>query len=133
MNWSLIISELTYRTSRSSGAGGQHVNKTETKVEVLFDVPASVGLDEDEKALVIEKLANRINKDGLLAIRSQKSKSQLENKETVTQKLQELLSKALLPVKKRVPTKKSKAAIEDRLATKKRLSQKKEVRKKPDL
>lgn len=133
MNWPIIITELSYRTSRSSGAGGQHVNKTETKVEVLYDVSRSAGLTDEEKALVIEKLVNRMNADGIIAIRSQKTKSQLENKEIVTQKLHDLLEKALIPAKKRKETKPSKAAKEERLAEKKKISQKKEVRRKPEL
>jgi ribosome-associated protein len=132
MNWSIITSEISFRTSRSSGPGGQHVNKTETKVEVLFDVQTSDGLNEDEKAFVMEKLGNRINKEGLLTIRSQKAKSQLANKEIVVDKLQVLLTQSIVPVKKRVKTKPSKASKEARLTNKKMISQKKEVRRKPE-
>lgn len=132
MNWSIITTELSFRTSRSSGAGGQHVNKTETKVEVLFDVSKSAGLSDEEKELVMNRLENRINSDGCLAIRSQKTKSQLENKEIVIDKLLSLLEKAFMPPKKRIKTKPSKASKEERMAEKKRISQKKEIRKKPE-
>jgi len=132
MKFETIKAEINFRTSRSSGAGGQHVNKTETKVEVLFDVSASQGLTEDEKKLVLEKAINRINDEGILSVTSQKSRSQLDNKETAIEKLQQILLKALTPVTKRVRTKPSKMSIEERLAGKKLQSEKKEARKKPD-
>jgi len=131
MNWERILAELDFRTSRSSGAGGQHVNKTETKVEVLFDMNASDGLNQEEKELIIEKLANRINDEGTLSVTSQKSRSQLDNKENAIDKLNQLLVKALKPVIKRIRTKPSKSSIEERLAEKKILSEKKSTRKKP--
>ncbi len=133
MDWNSILKELSFRTSRSSGAGGQHVNKTETKVEILFDVMASVGLSDEEKLLVNAKLANRINEDGILAINSQKSRSQLDNKDNAIEKLNHLLVKALTPVAKRIRTKPDKGAIEERLAEKKIQAEKKIARKKPDL
>src|SRR6187431_848438 len=104
MEWNTILKELTYRTSRSSGAGGQHVNKTETKVEVLFDVMTSAGLSDEEKELVNSKLANRINEEGVLSVNSQKSRSQLDNKDNAIEKLNHLLVKALTPVAKRIRT-----------------------------
>ena len=133
MDWNTILKELTYRTSRSSGAGGQHVNKTETKVEVLFDVMASSGLSDDEKLLVSSKLANRINEEGVLAVHSQKSRSQLDNKGNAIEKLQHLLVKAITPVTKRIRTKPDKGAIEERLAEKKIQAEKKIARKKPEI
>ena len=133
MDWNRILKELTYRTSRSSGAGGQHVNKTETKVEVLFDLMASAGLNEEEKLLINSKLANRINEEGILSITSQKSRSQLDNKENAIEKLNHLLVKALTPVAKRIRTKPDKGAIEERLAEKKIQAEKKIARKKPNL
>ena len=133
MDWNSILKELSYRTSRSSGAGGQHVNKTETKVEVLFDVMASSGLSDDEKLLVNTKLTNRINEDGILAVNSQKSRSQLDNKDNAIEKLNHLLVKALTPVAKRIRTKPDKVAIDERLAEKKIQAEKKIARKKPDI
>ena len=81
MDWNIILSELSFRTSRSSGAGGQHVNKTETKVEVLFDVDRSAGLSVEEKAIIADKLAARINDEGIMGVKAQKERSQLGNKE----------------------------------------------------
>ncbi|HZV68066.1 MAG TPA: alternative ribosome rescue aminoacyl-tRNA hydrolase ArfB [Saprospiraceae bacterium] len=132
MLWEQVKGELDFRTSRSSGAGGQHVNKTETKVEVLFDVNASEGLSDDEKSLVFEKAGNRINAEGILSVTSQKSRSQLDNKETAIEKLQQILLKSLTPVTKRVRTKPSKMSVEERLAEKKIQSEKKENRRKPE-
>jgi len=132
MEWNTILKELTYRTSRSSGAGGQHVNKTETKVELLFDVMGSAGLSDEEKEFVKSKLASRISDEGLLAVSSQKSRSQLDNKDNAIEKLNHLLVKALTPVAKRIRTKPDKGAIEERLAEKKMQAEKKLARKKPE-
>lgn len=131
MNWEKILNELTFRTSRSSGAGGQHVNKTETKVEALFDVKSSDGLTEEEKEIILVKVINRINDEGILSVTSQKSRSQLDNKENAIEKLQAILLKALTPVTKRIKTKPSKSSIEERLEEKKLQAEKKEGRKKP--
>ncbi|MGB3081173.1 MAG: alternative ribosome rescue aminoacyl-tRNA hydrolase ArfB [Saprospiraceae bacterium] len=131
MDWEKLRAELEFRTSRSSGAGGQHVNKTETKVEALLDVKASAGLNEDEKKLVFEKAINRINDEGILSVTSQKSRSQLDNKENAIEKLQQILLKALTPVTKRIRTKPSKSSVEERLEEKKIQAEKKEGRKKP--
>lgn len=130
MDWETIVSELTFRTSRSSGAGGQHVNKTETKVEVLFDVQSSAGLTEAEKLLVFEKLAARINDEGILSVTSQKERSQLANKGHTLERLKHLIEKALVPKVKRIKTKPSKQSVEERLQEKKAQSEKKALRKK---
>jgi len=132
MNWTTILNELTFRTSRSSGAGGQHVNKTETKVEVLFDIDASAGLSDEEKQIIQSRLASRINDEGVLQLTSQKSRSQLSNKEDGIERLQALVEKALIPKVKRKRTKPSKESIEDRLNAKKQNAEKKLSRKKPD-
>ena len=131
MDWEKILTELEFRTSRSSGAGGQHVNKTETKVEVLFDIKSSAGLTEEEKETLFQKLATSINDEGIIGISSQKSRSQFSNKENAIEKLKLRLEKALIPKVKRIRTKPSKASVEERLAEKKRRSEKKEARKKP--
>ena len=132
MNWPTILTELTFRTSRSSGAGGQHVNKTETKVEVLFDISASAGLTDEEKLMIQSRLASRINDEGVLQLTSQKSRSQFSNKEDGIERLRVLLEKALIPKVKRKRTKPSKEAIEERLADKKQNAEKKLTRRKPD-
>jgi ribosome-associated protein len=131
MDWEKIITELDFRTSRSSGAGGQHVNKTETRVEVLFDINSSAGLIQEEKDLIFQKLSNRINEEGILSVTSQKSRSQLDNKENAIEKLQNLMVKALTPRTVRKKTKPSKTSIEERLAEKKLQAEKKEMRKRP--
>jgi ribosome-associated protein len=133
LNWDTILSEITFRTSRSSGAGGQHVNKTESKVEVLFDVETSFGLNEEEKEKVTRKLANRINEFGMLSLSSQKSRSQFANKENVTDRLKKYLEKAIVPEVRRKKTKPSAASIEERLAEKKLRAERKASRKKPEL
>ena len=131
MDWEKILTELEFRTSRSSGAGGQHVNKTETKVEVLFNIQASAGLDPAEQEIIFQKLATSINDEGVIAVSSQKSRSQFSNKENAIEKLKARLEKALIPKAQRIRTKPSKASIEERLAEKKRRAEKKEARKKP--
>jgi len=92
-----IQKELKFRTSRSSGSGGQNVNKLETRVEALFEVEASSGLNSDEKSLIQTKLAARINKEGLLSTVAQESRTQLSNKEKAIKKMLSLLETALIP------------------------------------
>lgn len=131
MEWERIFTELKFRTSRSSGAGGQHVNKTETKVEVLFSINDSEGLTRDEKDILLEKLAASLSDEGILAVNSQKSRSQFDNKENAIEKLKHKLEKALMPKVKRISTRPSKSSIEERLAEKKKQAEKKEARRKP--
>ena len=133
MNWEIILTELRFRTSRSSGAGGQHVNKTETRVEAILEVIPSAGLSEDEKKIILEKLASRIYDSGELVTVSSKSRSQLDNKEFAIAQLQAILLKALTPVKKRKRIKISAEAKEERLQEKKRNAEKKEARRKPEV
>ena len=111
--------ELVFSASRSSGAGGQNVNKVSTKVELRYDVANSVLLSDEEKAIISEKLANKINNLGELILVCQTERSQLKNKEKVIDKFNILISKALTPRKKRLNTKPTKASIEKRLEEKK--------------
>jgi len=123
--------ELVFSASRSSGPGGQNVNKVSTKMELRFHVTGSALLSAGEKELLMEKLGSRINKEGELVLVSQSGRSQLSNKEIVTGKFYDLLTKALTPRKKRKPTKPSLAAREKRLEDKRIRSEKKEQRAKP--
>jgi ribosome-associated protein len=115
-----ISSEIKFQTSRSGGKGGQHVNKVETAVTGLFHIPSSVLFTEDKKNILLDKLSNRINSEGYLQVKSQTYRSQLENKEEVIRKMNELVHAALQKKKARIATKMSKAAKERRLESKKR-------------
>jgi ribosome-associated protein len=123
--------ELHYSASRSSGPGGQNVNKVSTKMELRFHVASSLVLTDEEKAIIAEKLASRINSAGELVLVSQTERSQLQNKEKVTEKFHALIIKALTPRKKRTPTRPSRASKEERLEVKRQLSEKKERRRSP--
>ena len=121
--------ELSYKTSRSSGSGGQNVNKVETSVTVLWKVEDSAVFSESEKERILLKLKNKINAEGILQTTVSESRTQLQNKKIATEKIQELVNKSLIVPKKRIATKPSKAKVEKRLESKKKLSEKKENRK----
>lgn len=124
--------ELVFTSSRSSGPGGQHVNKVSTKVELRFHIPNSGLLNDEEKDILLIKLKNKINSEGELIIVSQDERSQLKNKEKAIEKFYDLLQKALTPPKKRKPTKPTQASKEKRLEEKRIIADKKEKRKPPD-
>ena len=124
-------SEISFKTARSGGKGGQNVNKVETMVEALWHVSGSAFFTEGEKERIQSKLANKINKDGYLAVRSSEARSQLENKAIAQMKMEELVAKSLIVPKKRKPTKIPAAVKQKRLESKKKLSEKKEMRRSP--
>ncbi|MBW6496885.1 MAG: aminoacyl-tRNA hydrolase [Bacteroidales bacterium] len=123
--------EFRFQTSRSSGPGGQHVNKTESRVELFFNIDASTQLDDEEKERLQRKLKKRINADGELIIASEITRSQIRNKEDCIKKFFELIEKVLTIEKKRIATRPSLAARKKRLETKRLQSEKKQLRKKP--
>ena len=125
-----ILPELVFSTSRSSGPGGQSVNKLNTKVTLRWDVVRSATLSEDQRAIIVTKLAKVINKDGEVILSAERSRSQLQNKEDVLGKLDSLLKRAFTVPKVRKATKPTKSSIKKRLASKKKLSEKKSLRKK---
>lgn len=122
-------SELTYRATRSGGPGGQHVNTSSTRVELAWDVGASPSVSEEQRALIREKLANRINNEGVLLLTASDSRSQHQNKEAVTERFAELVAQALIVPRKRKKTRPSRAAREARLQNKKRRSETKAMRR----
>ena len=125
-----LNSEIFFKASRSSGKGGQNVNKVSTKVELNFDVAKSKLLTEEEKEIIFSKLRQHINKEGILKIVSQESRSQLMNKEIALKKFAALLALSFQKTKKRIHTKASKSSKEKRLKIKKQRSEIKKYRSK---
>ena len=120
--------ELTYKATRSGGPGGQHVNTSSTRIELTWDIAGTRNLNEVQRARVREKLANRIDGDGVLHLAASDSRSQHQNKEAVTERFQELLRQALEVPKARKRTRPSRASREERLGAKRRQSEKKRMR-----
>lgn len=132
MDQQLIISELNFKAVRSSGAGGQNVNKISSKVVLKFDINNSEGLTVEEKALVIRNLAPRLTAENILILNSDEDRSQIRNKETAIKRFIAIINKAVLVPKIRKATKVPKSVIKKKLRDKKNLSEIKQSRRKPN-
>ncbi|MCH4551843.1 alternative ribosome rescue aminoacyl-tRNA hydrolase ArfB [Aestuariibaculum lutulentum] len=128
-----LIQELNFKAIRSSGSGGQHVNKVASKVELSFSLNDSLVFDDIQKSRLQNKLQNRLTNDGVLILQCAESRSQHKNKELVIKRFLDIMENALIVQKKRVPTKIPKSVIRKRIKSKRNQSLKKENRKKPDL
>jgi len=133
LNEEELKKEIKYKAVRSSGSGGQHVNKVSTKVELHFSVQDSENLTHEQKEVLLDKLSNRLSNDGLLIMSSGKTRSQLKNKNVVTLKFFDLLYDLLQPKKKRKPTKLPKHIKIERLKQKRKHAEKKANRKPPSV
>ncbi|CAN1558970.1 Peptide chain release factor class I [Flavobacteriaceae bacterium] len=127
-----ILSEVKYKAVRSSGAGGQNVNKVSSKVVLAFDLSNSQGFSDEEKQLLKTNLQNRLTTDLVLILNCDEDRSQLKNKEIVTKRFLDILKKGLFVPKERKPTKIPKSVIRKRIKDKKNISEVKRNRRKPD-
>lgn len=128
-----ILKELNFKFLRSSGKGGQHVNKVSTKVELSFNLKNSEALNKDQKDLLLRALSHKLTKEGLLILQCDESRSQHQNKTLVIQRFLQLIEEGLTVKKERKPTKIPRSVKEKRLANKRKTSEKKLSRKKPDI
>jgi ribosome-associated protein len=121
--------EFIFSTSRSSGPGGQNVNKVNTKVELRFSITNTTLLSDDEKELVLRKLANKINTEGEIILVAQSERTQLKNKKLVSDKFYLVISAALTLPRKRRSTRPTEASVQKRLQEKRSMGKKKKLRK----
>lgn len=133
MDTDIIISEISFKAVRSSGPGGQHVNKTSSKVEITFKLTNSTALSDLEKERLKKKLKSRITQDGAIILTCGETRSQHRNKAIIIDRLIELLEQGLKEKKPRKKTKPSKMTIEKRLSAKKKIALKKSSRKPPNV
>ena len=128
-----LISELNFKAVRSSGAGGQHVNKTSSKVELTFNLKDSLIFDENQIALLTSNLKSRLTKDQILILQCDESRSQYKNKTLVTERFLEIIKQGLIIPKKRKQTKIPKSVKIKRLKAKRQIAEKKATRKPPEI
>lgn len=133
MNKDILQSELQFKAVRSSGAGGQNVNKVASKVELTFDLEASIGLSDVEKNRLKRKIGNRLTTENVLLLQCEESRSQHKNKALVIDRFFELIKDGLIVPKKRIATRVPRAVVKKRLKTKKVRSERKANRKPPGL
>lgn len=128
----ILLPELLFRASRSSGPGGQHVNKVNSRITLRFNVRESAILTDDEKSILLTRLRTHLTEGGELMIHAQDNRSQVQNKEAVLQKLDAMLVKAFEKRKARKATKPSHTAVQKRINSKRKQSEKKHWRQKPE-
>ncbi|MCY7357043.1 MAG: aminoacyl-tRNA hydrolase [Rudanella sp.] len=133
MDSTQLLSEVTYRFARSGGAGGQNVNKVATKAELRFSVQNSSLLTDEQRAVLLEKLANKLTTEGEFVLTHQTERTQLANKEKVTKKFLRLIKKAFTVQKPRRATRPGKAAVDERLTEKRQRGEFKANRRKVDM
>ncbi|WP_299553430.1 alternative ribosome rescue aminoacyl-tRNA hydrolase ArfB [Seonamhaeicola sp.] len=128
-----LLKEFTFKAVKSSGSGGQHVNKVATKVELYFDLNNSLVFSEDQKQQLLLKLRHKLTKDGVLVLQCDDTRSQHKNKALVIKRFFELIRRSLIVRKKRVATKTPRSVIRKRLKNKRKQAEKKANRQKPDM
>lgn len=128
-----VISELSFKTVRSSGAGGQSVNKVSSKVVLSFDLNNSESLSKEEKLFLLENLKTKLTSEGILILNCDEDRSQLKNKEIVTKRFLKILQNALIVPKERKPTRVPRSVIEKRIKEKRTNSEIKQNRKRPEI
>lgn len=133
MEIQILFSEIKYKAVRSSGAGGQNVNKVSSKVVLTFDLRNSKAFSEEEKMLLENNLQHRLTSELILILNCDEDRSQLKNKEIVTKRFLDILKKGLYVPKERKPTKIPKSVIRKRIKDKKNVSEIKQSRRKPNL
>jgi ribosome-associated protein len=133
MNQEVLLSELQFKAVRSSGAGGQNVNKVASKVELTFSLEDSLGLSDEEKHLLKQTIASRLTKDNFLLLQCDESRSQHKNKTLVIERFFKVIEEGLVVPKQRKPTKVPKQVKIKRLKTKRIASEKKANRKPPEI